>query len=142
MTKLFIVPLGKGESDMERYIDVGAFGIGRAKRELFTIPEYADGWNDAIKIIENAPTADVVPRAEVDEWKEIAETYQHMFEEAKTEVAREIFADIEKTLNEAILMMALQPSEYKEGSLSAAMGLSELVKELKQKYGVTDDAEQ
>ena len=45
---------------MARYIDADALGIGRAKREAFTVPEFADGWNSAIDIIENAPTADVV----------------------------------------------------------------------------------
>ena len=46
---------------MAEYIDRSALGIGKAKREAFTIPEYADGWNSAIKIIDNAPTVDAVP---------------------------------------------------------------------------------
>jgi hypothetical protein len=45
---------------MSRYIDADALGIGKADRNAFTVPEYADGWNSAIEIIENAPTADVV----------------------------------------------------------------------------------
>jgi hypothetical protein len=45
---------------MSRYIDVDALGIGKADRKAFEKPEYADGWNSAIKIIEEAPTADVV----------------------------------------------------------------------------------
>lgn len=45
---------------MSRHIDVDALGIGKADRNAFTIPEYADGWNSAIEIIANAPTADVV----------------------------------------------------------------------------------
>mgnify|MGYP007066584802 CR=1 FL=1 len=45
---------------MTEYIDRSALGIGNAKREAFTIPEYADGWNSAIKIIDNAPTVDAV----------------------------------------------------------------------------------
>ena len=44
---------------MKKYIDADALGIGKADRNVFTIPEYADGWNSAIEIIENAPTADV-----------------------------------------------------------------------------------
>lgn len=47
---------------MPRYIDVDALGIGKAKREIFNNPEYADGWNSAIDLINNAPTADVVER--------------------------------------------------------------------------------
>ena len=43
-----------------RYIDADALGIGRADRNAFTVPEYADGWNSAIEIIENAPIVDVV----------------------------------------------------------------------------------
>ena len=44
-----------------RLIDADALGIGNAKREVFEKPEYADGWNAAIEIIENAPTIDAVP---------------------------------------------------------------------------------
>ena len=44
-----------------RLIDADALGIGKAKREAFVISEYADGWNAAIDIIDNAPTIDAVP---------------------------------------------------------------------------------
>ena len=44
----------------KRLIDAYALGIGRAKREAFDNPAYADGWNSAISIIENAPTVDAV----------------------------------------------------------------------------------
>lgn len=37
-----------------RPIDADALGIGKAKREAFTVPEYADGWNAAIDIIDAA----------------------------------------------------------------------------------------
>ena len=42
-------------------IDRGALGIGKAKREAFNNPAYADGWNSAIAIIEQAPTVDARP---------------------------------------------------------------------------------
>lgn len=45
---------------MARLIDADALGIGKAKRDTFMIPEYADGWNSAIDIIDNAPTVDAV----------------------------------------------------------------------------------
>ena len=45
---------------MARVIDVDALGIGKAKREVFENPAYADGWNSVIEIIENAPTVDAV----------------------------------------------------------------------------------
>ena len=41
-------------------IDRSSLGIGKAKREAFDNPAYADGWNSAIAIIENAPTVDAV----------------------------------------------------------------------------------
>ena len=57
--------------------------------------------------IENAPTEDVVPRKQSENWKEIAIAYQKQFEDtyedkqmaikqAKQEVAREIFEEINK----------------------------------------------
>ncbi len=45
---------------MAEYIDREALGIGKANRDVFEVPEYADGWNAAIEIIENAPAADMV----------------------------------------------------------------------------------
>lgn len=45
---------------MSRYIDAEKLGIGTARPEAFYRPEYATGWNSAIEIIKNAPTADVV----------------------------------------------------------------------------------
>ena len=44
----------------KRLIDANALGVGKAKREVFDKPEYADGWNSAIEIIENAPSVDAV----------------------------------------------------------------------------------
>lgn len=44
---------------MSRYIDADKLGIGRADPKIFNNPEYANGWNSAIEIIEKAPTADV-----------------------------------------------------------------------------------
>lgn len=44
-----------------RLIDADALGIGKAKREVFEVPEYADGWNSAIEMIENAPTIEAKP---------------------------------------------------------------------------------
>ena len=42
-----------------RLIDADALGIVKAKREVFTAPEYADGWNAAIDIIDAAPTIEI-----------------------------------------------------------------------------------
>ena len=45
---------------MARYIDIEGVGIGKAKREQFLVPEFAEGWNAVLKILEKEPTADVV----------------------------------------------------------------------------------
>lgn len=44
-----------------RLIDADALGIGNANKGVFDKPSYADGWNSAIAIIEDAPTIDAVP---------------------------------------------------------------------------------
>lgn len=46
---------------MMRLIDADALGIGLASSDVFSAPEYADGWNNAVKIIMAAPTVDAVP---------------------------------------------------------------------------------
>ena len=51
----------KAWCEMVRYIDADALGIGKAKREAFNDPTYADGWNSAIEIIQNAPTIEARP---------------------------------------------------------------------------------
>lgn len=91
---------------MARYIDADALGIGKADRSIFNVPEYADGWNSAIDIIAKAPTADVVPRAEVEFLhKTITENAQRALEvtleeveKAKAEVAREVLDAFEEIL--------------------------------------------
>lgn len=46
---------------MSDIISRSALGIGKAKREVFDNPAYADGWNAAIDIITEAPAVDAVP---------------------------------------------------------------------------------
>ena len=60
---------------MPKYIDIESVGIGRAKREQFLVPEYADGWNHAIEIFENEPAADV-EKVKHGHWIEIDWTYK------------------------------------------------------------------
>lgn len=45
---------------MAEYIDRKALGIGKCNPDIFEDKGYANGWNSAIKIIEEAPTVDVV----------------------------------------------------------------------------------
>lgn len=59
---------------MARYIDIEGAGIGKANREQFLVPEFADGWNAVLKILEKEPTADVV------ETKRISEILAVLFE--------------------------------------------------------------
>lgn len=44
---------------MSDYIDRAALGIGSCNRDVFENKSYADGWNAAVKILMNAPAADV-----------------------------------------------------------------------------------
>ena len=86
---------------MARYIDADALheiinkGVGTPALKLF-----------ADCCVELAPTADVVPKSEVEEWKAEAIHYQGLLcqaeielNQAKQEVAREIFEEIDEELN-------------------------------------------
>lgn len=44
---------------MSDYIDRAALGIGLCNRDVFENKSYADGWNAAVKILKEAPTADI-----------------------------------------------------------------------------------
>lgn len=44
---------------MADYIDRAALGIGLCNRDVFENKGYADGWNAAVKILKEAPAADV-----------------------------------------------------------------------------------
>lgn len=54
-----------GVFGMARLIDADALHIGEANRAIFFVPEYADGWNAAIRIFDAAPTAAAVPVSEL-----------------------------------------------------------------------------
>ena len=55
-----VIEILEQEAMAKEYIERTALGIGKANRDVFKVPEYADGWNSAVEIIQNAPTADVV----------------------------------------------------------------------------------
>lgn len=46
---------------MAEYIKRDSLGIGYADPKVFDNPAYAEGWNGAIKIINEAPASDVAP---------------------------------------------------------------------------------
>ena len=87
---------------MARYIDAeqfrGKHEVAEINGKLYSVIPYAD--------IVYAPTSDVAPRAEVerltvelDAMRGAANSYKMHYENAKAEVAREIFEDIFKTMN-------------------------------------------
>lgn len=53
---------------MSDYIDRAALGIGSCNRDVFENKSYADGWNAAVKILKEAPAADV-RKVKRGEWK-------------------------------------------------------------------------
>ena len=91
---------------MARYIDAEALTDYMLERYNDLCEKHGDydhyttGYGDAIDVIENAPTADVVPKSEVDktiaEWAYLHADVLNKLENARVEVAREIFEEIEK----------------------------------------------
>lgn len=51
-----------------RLIDADALGIGKCNPDVFENKAYADGWNAAVAIIENAPTVDAEPVRRHGKW--------------------------------------------------------------------------
>lgn len=125
---------------MEKYID----------REKL-IKELIDkGFYPAIvkSAIENAPTEDVVPRKQSEDWKEIAIAYQKQFEDtyedkqmaikqAKQKVAREIFEEIEKSIHNNYIDLADNVPNDDDYYLGKFAGISEaetIIAEYEKKY--------
>ena len=74
---------------MARYIDADALIELLDERGYFKHAIYRS-------VIEDFPTADVVPKSEVDKWIRECEELQGRLIELEKEVAREIFEEIEK----------------------------------------------
>lgn len=114
---------------------------------------------EIIKTIENAPTEDVVPRSEVEEAdKEIArlkeiltnyalqygtvKTQQKVINQAKQEIAREIFEEIEGNTNQAIKRLKDAKEgvtdkdlrNYVNGKIGEVENTQTFIAELKKKY--------
>lgn len=124
---------------MARYIDANAL-IAKLNvlKEEWGFTFTADGVEEAIFKVEEEPTADVVPKSEVETLaKEVDRLSQcvlyndgvteMLVEEAKQEVTREIFAEIEKNECHDI-----------SGKMTMYMLFAEEFAELKRKYDVTD----
>ena len=92
---------------MARYIDADTLYQKLYPLDLVDKKTYAINAKAVADAIDNIPTADVVPRAEVDLYKrqvdeledELASTYDKL-ESAKADVAREIFGEIEAFLKD------------------------------------------
>ena len=98
-----------------------------------------DGMDYILDMIDNAPTEDVVPRSEYEElsieleaMRCAANSYKMHFENAKQEVAREIFEEIEEALAQHSYAQCFQ------GEVCATSyfdyDLEDSVAELKKKY--------
>ena len=115
--------------------------------------------SDIKEVLNNAPIADVVPKSEVEKLETILNSYALQYgtvmdkhiviERAKSEVAREIFEEIEQEINGALesnyearsarlsnpnIEMADEFIAYCEGKISALRGIDGFIGELKKKY--------
>lgn len=54
---------------MPKYIDFDALGVQSCNPDVFVNKGYAEGWNSLIKILHDAPAADVEPKREIVPWK-------------------------------------------------------------------------
>ena len=106
---------------MARYID--ADRLKTKIHELYVQPSI-ELWQ-VVNCVDHSPTADVVPKSEYQALKEMLEaaiagqeTLQKAFAEAKTEVAREIFEEIEKhglkPIPEAETIYVLSKNQFAE----------------------------
>ena len=88
---------------MARYIDADAFKQKLADKDIFFPALYANELNEM-------PTADVVPKSEVEELKAIIVDHkatecqwEEVYTNSKTEVAREIFEELENVLKIVVI---------------------------------------
>ena len=138
---------------MARYIDVDALiaEIESNSRKTWSEDINTVFWVNAVKIkdnikrcIERQPTVDVVPRAEVERMVDEGEYWQGKYLAAKSEVAREIFAEIEAALHSAIEVN--NATEHSENATTNKLVCTSkenaylttlcFLNQLKKKYGV------
>jgi hypothetical protein len=94
---------------MARYID--ADKLCEALKSMASV-QYPDKQNTILGVvssIENFPTADVVPKSEVERWRRNLEAVLEEIPETKREVAREIFEDIKFALAQMGISFNDQP---------------------------------
>ena len=102
--------------------------------------------NDALIYIDDAPTADIVPKSEVEELKRENESLAKTVNEAselirkqrtkidkvKAEVAKEIFEEIEVSI--AVHAFTSKSEDYADGMYDAIEWVDSKIAELKKKY--------
>lgn len=84
---------------MADLIDRAALGIGKANPNVFEKPEYADGWNSAIDILQKASTVDVVEVVRCKDCKhfmEYTKQYKRCVEGADGDCRIRLFHSCEK----------------------------------------------
>ena len=129
---------------MARYID--ADKLCEALKSMASV-QHPDKQNTILGVvssIENFPTADVVPKSEVDLYRkqvdeledELASTYDKL-ENAKANVAREIFEEIWVSI--AIHAFTSKSEDYANGAYDTIEWVDSKIAELKKKY--TEDKE-
>lgn len=148
---------------MPRYIDADAANekIDNVQNSLesnddkvwYKNKPYYKGLAMARGVIDETPTADVVPRAEVERLEQILNSYalqygtvkdqQEVIDKIKRETAREIFAEIRKIVtaiyNKHIFGSDLEDEE-KEAVMDFEVDISSAFDELEEEYGITDNA--
>ena len=58
---------------MPKYIDFDALGVQSCNPDVFENKGYATGWNSLIKILYDAPSADVEPKRETGRWIDLGD---------------------------------------------------------------------
>lgn len=53
---------------MPKYIDFDALGVGMCNPDVFENKGYAEGWNSLMRILYDAPSADVEPKRKSGRW--------------------------------------------------------------------------
>lgn len=137
---------------MARYIDADKF-IAELEQEKTVAIEFEDGVavyeiEHTMNLIGMQPTADVVPKSEVERLEHILNSYalqygtvkdQHeVIDKAKSEVAREIFEEIERFLYMHFRFykeeIGNDDTKYFEGRLELNTQIQNFIAELKKKY--------
>lgn len=127
-----------------RYIDADAL-IEMCKRQIecewntIAAPNsWADAFQDFSDLVEQTPTADVAPRSEVEKLEEhiddLNDSKEHlcvMLEEARADVAREVFEKIEGQLRGTLDHFRQNYDVRESGAIIVALSQ---IAELKKKY--------